>query len=269
MYNINIVYDKLTHDEKILDQIIKSIGLNSNLIDIKELSLYIDELKQNKQDKAFIIRCKNYWNEISLSKLFETQTDTLINPPKTIELSNNNLKLTSFLQKHNLPFLRTVIAFSEQGFIKAIKEHLGFPVNIISLIENEKLSSLVYDDNALESIVEHKWYLKEHNRVYIAQEYIPAENVFSVHWLNNRCIGAIKENKTFIHPQKLKEEEPGIYELSEKVFKLCQGKNTEIEILKTSDEKIVITKLKSTPSFKLYLQSENIIKEEFLSMFSE
>lgn len=146
-------------------------------------------------------------------KFFETFGVKTVNSFSVIENCDNKFFTSILLKRHGVPTLKFAITFSQEQTKRAIEEIFGgYPV-VIKPLQGSwgRLLSKINDEDALETILEHKEFLGIQHKIFYIQEYVekPGRDIrvfvldgvpicaiyrYSSHWITNTARGAKVEN---------------------------------------------------------------------------
>ena len=176
MKEISLVYDRIRWEEKALIKAARSENVDLKLVDSK--GVYIDTLKEPRKLKVdfgevVIQRCISYFRGLHITATLESKGLYVINPFKVSLVCGNKLFTTLALIKAGVPVPKTLIAFTDEGAFKALKE-LGYPAVMKPVVGSwGRLVALVKDDDSARALIESR---KETRnallQIYYFQEYV-------------------------------------------------------------------------------------------------
>ena len=176
MKEISLVYDRIRWEEKALIKAARNENVDLKLVDSK--GVYIDTLKEPSKLKVdfgevVIQRCISYFRGLHITATLESKGLYVINPFDVSLVCGNKLFTTLALVKAGVPVPKTLIAFTDEGAFKALKE-LGYPAVMKPVVGSwGRLVALVKDDDSARALIESR---KETRnallQIYYFQEYV-------------------------------------------------------------------------------------------------
>lgn len=176
MTGISLVYDRVRWEEKALVDASKRLGLNLKMIDLKDVFLNAlgdsDRIK-GEFGELVIQRCISYFRGLHLTALLETSGICVINPFNVSLICGNKLFTTLALIKARVPIPKTLVAFSEEGALRAL-DSLGYPAVLKPVVGSwGRLIALLKDRDTAQALFEFREEM--HNalmQIYYLQEYV-------------------------------------------------------------------------------------------------
>ena len=176
MKEIGIVYDRIRWEEKALIKSSKKLGLSPKLVDSKEI--YIDtqenlEKLKRKFGRLAIQRCVSYFRGLHATAALENAGLPVINSFDVSWICGNKLFTTLALVKADVPVPKTLLAFTEEGALKAL-EKLGYPAVMKPVVGSwGRLIALVKDKDSAQALIESRKEMRNALlQIYYLQEYV-------------------------------------------------------------------------------------------------
>lgn len=263
MNQIGLVYDRIRWEEKALIEASKTLGLEMKLIDLKKV--YLNAAGENKEvrDKfgdLVIQRCISYFRGLHVTAILESSGLQVINPFHVSLICGNKLFTTLALIKAGLPVPKTLVAFTNEGAIKAL-EALGYPAVLKPVVGSwGRLVALIRDRETAQALIELRkemqnallqiYYFQEYVRrpprdirlLTVGEEVVAAAYRYSARgdWRTNVARGGRME------PCSVTDE---LGELALKASKAVGGGVLAVDCME-SPEGIVVHEVNNTPEFR-------------------
>ncbi|RLG19520.1 lysine biosynthesis protein LysX [Candidatus Micrarchaeota archaeon] len=169
---LGFVYTIITPENKLLLEAARKRGMEVAKLSDAEMALDITARPAEKYD-AVLQRSSSYMRSLYSTRYFEQAGVPVVNSYAVQSLCGNKVLTTMRLMEHDVPTPRTLIAFTEEGAMRAI-EQLGYPVVMKPVIGSwARLLAKINDREAAQAIIEHKEELGNFiHKVYYLQEYI-------------------------------------------------------------------------------------------------
>ncbi|MCX8171401.1 MAG: lysine biosynthesis enzyme LysX, partial [Candidatus Bathyarchaeota archaeon] len=160
MSGISLIYDRVRWEEKALIEASERLGLNLKLVDSKEIYLNATEGSSNlsKLREMFgdivLQRCISYFRGLHITAVLEGAGLQVINPFNVSLICGNKLFTTIALSKVGVPVPQTMVAFTNEGAMKAL-EKLGYPAVLKPVVGSwGRLIALVKDRDSAQALIE-------------------------------------------------------------------------------------------------------------------
>jgi len=208
---VGVLLSRVRVEEKLLLGELESRGVETKIIDDRELVLAVEQRPELGVD-VILERCIQHGTALYALSVFDAWNVPTVNRYEVAEICGNKLLTTMRLIRDGVPSPRTRVAFTPESALVAIEE-LGYPVVLKPLIGSwGRLVSKVNDREAAEAIVEHKDVLGNYlHSIYYVQEYIqkPGRDIrafvvggetiaaiyrASEHWITNTARGGLASN---------------------------------------------------------------------------
>lgn len=208
---VGVLLSRVRVEEKLLLQELSSRGVQTKLIDDRELVLPTEARPELGVD-VVLERCIQHGTALYALSVLDGWCIPTVNTYETAEVCGNKLLTTMRLVRDRVPTPKTRIAFTPESALAAI-EQIGYPAVMKPLIGSwGRLVSKVNDREAAEAIVEHKDVLGNYlHSIYYVQEYVakPGRDIrafvvggeticaiyrYAEHWITNTARGGRAEN---------------------------------------------------------------------------
>ncbi|MCS7139213.1 MAG: lysine biosynthesis protein LysX [Candidatus Nezhaarchaeota archaeon] len=178
---VAILYDRLRWEEKAIFDALKSMNVETEMVDAKVEVAVLGKLK--KLGDIVLNRCLSHFRGLYWAATLEAEGIRVINSFWTSLIGGDKLYTSLELAKAGIPTPRFVVAFTVEGALKALDE-IGLPVVVKPVVGSwGRLLALIRDREYAKTIFEHREHLEPilHNIFYI-QEYIdkPSRDVRSL-----------------------------------------------------------------------------------------
>jgi len=176
MKTVGLVSDRIRWDEKALIRAASSAGINLKLVDPKNIFINIsgdlDELKKTFGE-VVINRCVSYFRGLHIAAILEKADLKVINPFDVSLICGNKMFTTLALINAKIPVPKTLVAFTEEGVLKALGE-MGFPAVIKPVVGSwGRLIALIKDRDSAQAIIESREQIRNALlQIYYIQEYV-------------------------------------------------------------------------------------------------
>ncbi|MFP3214746.1 MAG: lysine biosynthesis protein LysX [Nitrososphaeria archaeon] len=194
MPNVTIIFDRLRWEEKELFEKGKELGLDINMIDVKNEPKELTNFNKDPQIADIVLqRTISHYRGLYYSAILENYGHTVINSFITSLLCGNKLLTTLLLAKNGIPTPKTYAAFSMESALKVI-DKLGYPVVIKPIVGSwGRMIAKINDKEQAESILETREMLTDpQQQIYYIQEYVkrPPRDIRGI-VVNGRVVTAI------------------------------------------------------------------------------
>jgi [lysine-biosynthesis-protein LysW]--L-2-aminoadipate ligase len=254
---LGVLYSRKRVEEKLLTAALDERGVDYDRFDPRKVTFELDGTPPGAYD-AFLVRCLSHTNAYYITRWLEGTGIPTVSPHQTIAVCGDKMLTSAALQEAGLPMPRTAIAFTPDAGLAAI-EAMGYPVVLKPLFGSwGRLLARVNDRDAAEALLEHKSTLGGylHGVTYI-QEYIDKpgrdirvmvagdEIVYAIyrtsdHWITNTALGGEPESCPVTDE---------IAHLSVAAAHAVGGGVVAVDLLETSDGKLLVNEVNHTPEF--------------------
>ena len=263
MNQIGLVYDRIRWEEKALIDASRKLGLEIKLTDSKKV--YLDATEEaEKARKEFgdlvIQRCISYFRGLHITAILESSGLQVINPFHVSLICGNKLFTILALAKAGLPVPKTLVAFTNEGAIKAL-ETLGYPAVLKPVVGSwGRLVALIKDRETAQALIEARKEMQNALlQIYYLQEYVkrPPRDIRILTVGNEVVAAAYRYSakgdwRTNVARGGKMEPCPITNELAELALKASEavgGGVLAIDCME-SPEGIVVHEINNTPEFK-------------------
>jgi len=263
MSQIGLVYDRIRWEEKALIDASRKLGLEIKLTDSKKI--YLDATEETeKVRKEFgdlvIQRCISYFRGLHITAILESSGLQVINPFHVSLICGNKLFTILALAKARLPVPKTLVAFTNEGAIKAL-ETLGYPAVLKPVVGSwGRLVALIKDRETAQALIEARKEMQNALlQIYYLQEYVkrPPRDIRLLTVGNEVVAAAYRYSakgdwRTNVARGGKMEPCPITNELAELALKASEsvgGGVLAIDCME-SPEGIVVHEINNTPEFK-------------------
>jgi len=263
MSQIGLVYDRIRWEEKALIDASRKLGLEIKLTDSKKV--YLDATEEaEKARKEFgdlvIQRCISYFRGLHITAILESSGLQVINPFHVSLICGNKLFTILALAKARLPVPKTLVAFTNEGAIKAL-ETLGYPAVLKPVVGSwGRLVALIKDRETAQALIEARKEMQNALlQIYYLQEYVkrPPRDIRILTVGNEVVAAAYRYSakgdwRTNVARGGKMEPCPITNELAELALKASEavgGGVLAIDCME-SPEGIVVHEINNTPEFK-------------------
>jgi len=175
MNRISLVYDRIRWEEKALIEASRRLGLDVRLIDSKEIYLKADDFERVRNEFGDIAlqRCISYFRGLHITAVLESMGLPVINPFHVSLICGNKLFTTLALIKTDVPVPKTLVAFTNEGAIKAL-DSLGYPAVLKPVVGSwGRLIALIKDKETAQALIELREEMQNSlMQIYYFQEYV-------------------------------------------------------------------------------------------------
>lgn len=194
MPDVTILYDRLRWEEKELYEKGKELGLDVQLLDVKNEPKELTSVKKDEGIADLVLqRTISHYRGLYYSAILENYGHTVINSFVTSLVCGNKLLTTLLLAKNGIPTPKTYVAFSMESALKVI-DKLGYPVVLKPIVGSwGRMIAKINDKEQAESILETRELLTDpQQQIYYIQEYVkrPPRDIRGI-VVNGRLIAAI------------------------------------------------------------------------------
>jgi len=176
MNRIGMVYDRIRWEEKALIDAARSLGLDLKLIDLK--NIYLDTLEDSERVRdefgdLVLQRCISYFRGLHVTALLENFGLHVINSFSVSLICGNKLFATLALARAGVPVPKTLVAFTDEGALKALNS-LGYPAVLKPVVGSwGRLIALLKDREAAQALLESREEMHDAlMQIYYLQEYV-------------------------------------------------------------------------------------------------
>jgi len=206
---IALLHSRIRVEERLLLDELASLGIDHELIDVRELVFDIHDPSRWTSFDAVIDRCIGQTQALAAVRVFERFGVRSVNPSSVIEACGDKLTTSLLMARHDIPTPRTCMALDGSSALAAV-ERIGYPAVLKPTTGSwGRLLARVNDRDAAEAVIEHKSTLGSvQHSVFYVQEYVQKPDrdlrVFVVgedaicgivrhssHWITNTARGGV------------------------------------------------------------------------------
>ncbi len=174
---LNLVYDILRLDEKLILQELRRRSVDFRLINLDKAAFNIGDLSRDSlEGELFLIRSISHTRSVLIARILEELGALTINSSSAIDLGNNKLLSLLRLARVGLPVPETLFAFSSEVVLRAAESvGLGKVPLVIKPVSGSwgRLVSLVCSVEELNLLLKHRSKMESPlMKIYMLQEYI-------------------------------------------------------------------------------------------------
>ncbi len=170
---LSITFDRLRWEEKALKEEADKMGLESELVDARQLALNITRKKlRNGFGDLVLQRCISHYRSLFLTKILENYGIPVINSVDVSEVCGNKLLTSMLLTKAGVPTPKTYVALSADCAIPAAAS-VGYPLvlkpfigswgrNVSIASDEQALATIVELRESMQNPIEHMYYIQEY-----------------------------------------------------------------------------------------------------------
>ena len=259
---IALLHSRIRVEERLLLEELASLGIDHELIDVRELVFDIHDPDRWESIDTVLDRCIGQTQALAVIRVFERFGVRSVNPASVIEACGDKLTTSLLMARHDIPTPRTGVALDEASALAAV-ERIGYPAVLKPTTGSwGRLLARVNDRDAAEAVIEHKSTLGSvQHSVFYVQEYVPKPDrdlrVFVVgedgicgivrhssHWITNTARGGVAS---------LLEITPEIRELCARAARDVAGPGgalLAIDLLEAPDRGLLVSEINHTMEFR-------------------
>jgi len=260
---IGLACSRVRVEEKAILAAMRQRGVDHERVDPREVRL-VPGVRDWAEFDAVLIRCLSHSHAHYLTHWLESVGIPAVSPHRTVVTCGDKMWTSGALQAAGLPIPHTEMAFSPEAALEAI-ESIGYPVVLKPLLGSwGRLLARVNDRDAAEALLEHKTTLGGYaHSVFYIQEYVAKpgrdirtmvigdEVVYAVyraadHWVTNTARGG----ETYPCPMTAE-----IVDLSLASARAVGGGIVAVDLLETSDGRLLVNEVNHTPEFHGAMQA--------------
>lgn len=258
MSSLVFLYDIIRWEEKALYESAKKKGIDSTLLDCKDLSINLNS--RNFMDTVILQRCVSYFKNLHSTAALEGLGARVINNLYTAVICGNKLFSHMELVKNGINTPEAYLSFSEESSLKSLTE-LGYPSVIKPTIGSwGRLISLLKDEDAAKAVLEDRMHMFPLYHIFYFEEFIkrPPRDIRAI-VIGNQVQAAIyrysgkKEWKTNMALGGYAENCPITNELEEiciKAAKSVRGEIVGVDLMEDETRGLLVHEINNTTEFK-------------------
>ena len=175
MIRVGFLYTRLRVEEKYLLEELERMP-EVEVVRIPDGGNFFDITQKPADVDVLFVRSVSYSRGIYISRIFEAYGIPVVNSTLVAERCGDKYVTSQLLMRNGIPTPRVLMAFDQESALKAV-EKLGYPCVLKPVIGSwGRLLAKVENQQAAESIIEHKASLGINHQIFYIQEYISKPN---------------------------------------------------------------------------------------------
>jgi len=175
MIRVGFLYTRLRIEEKYLLKELERLP-KVEVLRIPDGGNFFDITQKPADVDVLFVRSVSYSRGIYISRIFEAYGIPVVNSTLVAERCGDKYVTSQLLMRNGIPTPRVLMAFDQESALKAVEE-LGYPCVLKPVIGSwGRLLAKVENQQAAESIIEHKASLGINHQIFYIQEYISKPN---------------------------------------------------------------------------------------------
>lgn len=173
MTKVSILYDIIRWEEKALYDAGKKLGLEVEMVDVKEREFDLSKNSGTEFGDIALQRSVSYYRNIHTTAYLEYKNVKVINSLNTAIITGNKMFTTLVLQKNGIPTPKTIVAFTSETAMKVFREEFGGKA-VLKPVSGSwgRMVALLNDEAAAQAVLEDRDYMYPMYQVYYMQEYV-------------------------------------------------------------------------------------------------
>ncbi len=173
MTKVSILYDIIRWEEKALYDAGKKLGLEVEMVDVKEREFDLSKNSGTEFGDIALQRSVSYYRNIHTTAYLEYKNVKVINSLNTTIITGNKMFTTLVLQKNGIPTPKTIVAFTSETAMKVFREEFGGKA-VLKPVSGSwgRMVALLNDEAAAQAVLEDRDYMYPMYQVYYMQEYV-------------------------------------------------------------------------------------------------
>ena len=255
---LSILYDTIRWEEKALFDAAKEKGINTKMVDCKNLSINLDK---SPEDYGTVIqRCVSYYRSLHSTAALEGKGVNVINSLNTSIFAGNKLFTHMLLLKKGIPTPFSAVAFSQEAVLELLDKK-GYPMVIKPTVGSwGRMIAMLKDREAAEAIIESRETMYPIYQVYYLEEYVnrPPRDIRAI-VVGDRVVAAIyrysgeDQWKTNMALGGRAEELKVTKELEDiciKAKEAVQGQIVGVDLMESKENGLVVHEVNNTTEYK-------------------
>ena len=173
MTKVSILFDIIRWEEKALYEAGKKLGLDVEMIDVKEKAFNLSKNCGTEFGDIALQRSVSYYRNLHTTAYLEYKGIRVINSLNTAIITGNKMFTTLVLQKNNIPTPKTIVTFTSDAAIKVFREEFNGKA-VLKPVSGSwgRMVALLNDDAAAQAVLEDRDYMYPMYQVFYMQEYV-------------------------------------------------------------------------------------------------
>jgi len=170
---VSILFDIIRWEEKALYEAGKKLGLDVEMIDVKEKAFNLSKNCGTEFGDIALQRSVSYYRNLHTTAYLEYKGIRVINSLNTAIITGNKMFTTLVLQKNNIPTPKTIVTFTSDAAIKVFREEFNGKA-VLKPVSGSwgRMVALLNDDAAAQAVLEDRDYMYPMYQVFYMQEYV-------------------------------------------------------------------------------------------------
>jgi len=170
---VSILFDIIRWEEKALYEAGKKLGLDVEMIDVKEKAFNLSKNCGTEFGDIALQRSVSYYRNLHTTAYLEYKGVKVINSLNTAIITGNKMFTTLVLQKNNIPTPKTIVTFTSDAAIKVFREEFNGKA-VLKPVSGSwgRMVALLNDDAAAQAVLEDRDYMYPMYQVFYMQEYV-------------------------------------------------------------------------------------------------
>lgn len=255
---LSILYDTIRWEEKALFDAAKEKGIDTKMVDCKNLSINLDN---SKEDYGTVIqRCVSYYRSLHSTAALEGKGVNVINSLNTSIFAGNKLFTHMLLLKKGIPTPFSAVAFSQESALDLLDKK-GYPMVIKPTVGSwGRMIAMLKDKESAEAIIESRENMYPIYQVYYLEEFVnrPPRDIRAI-VVGDRVVAAIyrysgeDQWKTNMALGGRAEELKVTKELEDiciKAKEAVQGQIVGVDLMESKENGLVVHEVNNTTEYK-------------------
>lgn len=173
MTKVSILYDIIRWEEKALYEAGKKLGLDVEMVDVKEKAFNLSKDCGIEFGDIALQRSVSYYRNLHTTAYLEYKGVKVINSLHTAIVTGNKMFTTLVLQKNNIPTPKTIVTFTSDTAIKVFREEFNGKA-VLKPVSGSwgRMVALLNDEAAAQAVLEDRDYMYPMYQVFYMQEYV-------------------------------------------------------------------------------------------------
>jgi [lysine-biosynthesis-protein LysW]--L-2-aminoadipate ligase len=171
---IGLLVDKIRQDEKFIIQAAKERNVDVEILDTSKMFFNITDFRTDEFNDidVFLQRCVSTLRGLYVTKILEEFGFRVVNDFSSSQNCLDKIRCSIRLAKHNVPTVKTMIAFTEEGAVPALHE-MEYPAIIKPVLGSwARLVAKVNDEDAARSVIEDRISMGPWHKILYLQKYV-------------------------------------------------------------------------------------------------
>ncbi|MGB9727064.1 MAG: lysine biosynthesis protein LysX [Nitrososphaeria archaeon] len=173
MTKVSILFDMIRWEEKALYEAGKKLGLDVEMVDVKEKAFNLSKDCETEFGDIALQRSVSYYRNLHTTAYLEYKGVKVINSLHTAIVTGNKMFTTLVLQKNNIPTPKTIVTFTSEAAMKVFREEFNGKA-VLKPVSGSwgRMVALLNDEPAAQAVLEDRDYMYPMYQVFYMQEYV-------------------------------------------------------------------------------------------------